>query len=201
MLSVSKISCLCGGRWIGDVFMCHRFILGVIAVFLIGCINQPSKLLEDDQAWKNRLGSSFTRQVDRKVELGMAALEVVPGLAVAIYTPDGIYTQGYGVSNIETAEPVSTDTAFYIASSTKPLTALAMSFLNQRGEINLDATLSDFAPGADFPKAVNPNQVTLRHLLSQSSGLVNHPIQIRSAFTGKSSPEILWELLSQTKQK
>ncbi|MCG8441208.1 MAG: beta-lactamase family protein [Caulobacterales bacterium] len=137
--------------------------------------------------------------LDRRVTAALDTLEVVQGIGVAVYTPDGVYAQGYGVADVETRERVTPDTSFYIASSTKPLTALALTLLHHRGEIDLDAPLARIAPDAPFPSAVRPGDVTLRNLLSQSSGLRNQPIEFRSAFTGTHTPEILWRLLAHSK--
>ncbi|WP_158548559.1 serine hydrolase [Parvularcula marina] len=137
-------------------------------------------------------------EMDTYIEEGMDAVGIVPGLAVAIYTPDGVYLRSFGVTNIETGEPVTTDTAFYIASSTKSFTAMAMAILDDRGEIDLDQTLTEFAPDAPFPAEVRPDEVTLRSLLTHTSGIRNNPIVYRVAFTGQHTPEKTWELLGRS---
>ncbi|MGD2132336.1 MAG: serine hydrolase, partial [Maricaulaceae bacterium] len=63
------------------------------------------------------------------------------------------------------------------------------------GEINLDSTLAEYAPDAPFPNAVHPDDVTLRDLLTHTSGISNDPIAFRSAYTGEHTPELLWRLL------
>jgi len=135
-------------------------------------------------------------EIDEIVSNAMGDLELVPGFALAIYTPSGTYARGFGVTDIETQDPVSADTAFYIASTTKAFTGLAMNTLHHRGEIDLDATLSSFAPDAGFPEAVSPDEVTLRSLLTHTHGLVNNPLSFRSAFTGQHSLDVDWALLN-----
>ncbi|MEM8918203.1 MAG: serine hydrolase [Pseudomonadota bacterium] len=125
-------------------------------------------------------------------------LEMIQGLSVAVYTPSGVYARGFGVTDIETGELSTADTAFYIASSTKSMVALALATLHERGEIDLDMTLEKFAPDAPFPEGVNPDQVSLRQLLSQSSGLLNEPIEHRLAYSGQHNSDLLWDLLSVT---
>ncbi len=137
---------------------------------------------------------AVAEEIDRAVAEGLAALKVVQGLGVAVYTQDGAFARGFGVANIETGEKAMADTAFYIASSTKSFTALAMNALHHRGKINLDATLAEVAPGA-FPDSVRPDLVTLRHLLSHSSGVRNDAIGFRLAFTGQHDSDLLWKLL------
>ena len=148
---------------------------------------------------QHQLPISVKRDIDTKVTDGLTTLKNVQGISLGIYTHKGTYTKGYGVADIETGASVNENTAFYIASSTKPLTALAMSVLDQRGEINLNATLTAFAPDAPFPLNVNPAQVKLKDLLSNSSGLRNAAIEERLAFTGQHNPKMLWRLLAHTK--
>lgn len=168
-------------------FYSRLLVIGLM-VSLSSCVSVP----------ENPFLVSFSQDINARVEEGLAALEVVQGVSIAVYTPDGAYIQGYGVADIETGEPVSDETAFYIASSTKPLTALAMSLLHHRGEIDLDSTLAEFAPDAKFPFETKPDDVTLRDLLSQSSGLRNDSVQFRLAFTGQHTPDLLWRLLDNT---
>ena len=141
--------------------------------------------------------SSFrlSAELDELIETAMNQLGAVAGLSVAIYSPEGSYTQGFGVADVGTGEAVNADTCFYIASATKPLTALALVSLSGAAAINLDATLSDFAADAPFPPSLLPGQVTLRHLLSHRSGIRCDPIAVRLAFSGQHSPAELWRLL------
>lgn len=120
----------------------------------------------------------------------------VPGMAVAAYSPDVAFAGGFGVTDIQTRQPVSPHSAFYIASSTKPLTALAIARLHDRGMLDLGAPLSDLAPGL-FPEAIRPTEVRLRNLLSHTSGIENEAIVLRLAFTGQHDPSILHDLLAQ----
>ena len=133
--------------------------------------------------------------IDALVEGALAEIGVPAGVAVAVYTPDGVYARGFGLADVDTGEPATADTAFYIASTTKAFTAMTMNALAHRGEIDLDATLAEFAPDAPFPAAVHPDEVVLRDLLTHTSGISNQPIGFRSAYSGDHTPELLWELL------
>ncbi|MFT6031429.1 MAG: CubicO group peptidase (beta-lactamase class C family) [Oleiphilaceae bacterium] len=138
-------------------------------------------------------------EINAQISSALKTLEVVPSVSVSLYTRNGSYSNTFGVLDVDTQEAARLSSSFYIASSTKSMVAVAMAILHERGEIDLDATLSQFAPNANFPADVLPHQVTLRHLLAQMSGLMNVPIQTRLAYTGQHSPELLWSLLSETK--
>jgi CubicO group peptidase (beta-lactamase class C family) len=137
-------------------------------------------------------------ELDARIGRAFERVGVAAGLGVAVYTRHGTYARGFGVTDVETREPVTADTAFYIASSTKSFTALAMAILAERGELDLDATVAQFAPDAPFPAAARAGEVRLRQLLSHTSGMSNDAIGFRVAFTGQHDPPTLWQLLAAT---
>ncbi len=138
-------------------------------------------------------------ELDPAIRHAISTLPAVPGLAVAVYTREGSYVRAFGVTDVDTRTPATSDTAFYIASATKPLTALALAALDARGELDLDQTLAAYAPDARFPEDVQPGKVTFRNLLTHTSGMENNPIAFRVAFSGEHDPALLWSLLSSSK--
>ena len=94
----------------------------------------------------------------------------IPGLAVAVVRDGKIEKiKGYGVANLEWQSPVAPDTAFQIASSTKPLTGTALMLLVEEGKLALDDPVSKYLP--DAPAAWQ--SITVRHLATHSSGISN----------------------------
>jgi CubicO group peptidase (beta-lactamase class C family) len=134
--------------------------------------------------------------IDAAAASAMAEIGVVPGLAVAVWTPEGTYTRGFGVVDLEGGTPVTPQTLFYAASSTKAMTGLAMAVLAERGEIDLDATLAGFAPDVEFPPAIDARKITLRSLLTHTAGIDNEALVHRAAYTGDRSPAIDLALLA-----
>jgi CubicO group peptidase (beta-lactamase class C family) len=163
-------------------------VLLALVPILAGCAAMPQPRV-----------SPLTAEFDDAIGQAVATLPAVPGLAVAVYTRDGVYVRGFGVTDMGTREPATADTAFYIASTTKPLTALAIAILAARGSFDLDATLASYAPEANFPATLQPHKVTFRHLLSHTSGIENNPIAFRVAFSGEHDPELLWSMLGSSK--
>ncbi len=136
--------------------------------------------------------------IDAFVRRAMAEVGTVPGLALAVVEgEDVVITAGYGVADVGTAAAVATDTRFYIASSTKSFTALAIAAMAARGEVGLDAPLADWIGGAPLPPDMAAS-VTLTDLLSHRSGLENEPIAFRAALSGDHSPDVMRALLSET---
>lgn len=128
----------------------------------------------------------------------MSRVEAVPGLSIAVVDRRGlIHAAGFGVADVETGAPVTVDTPFYIASATKPFTALAIALMDQRGELDLDAPLSSWSVGSGIPQGF-ADTVTLADLLSHQSGIRNDPIAFRVAFSGEWTNAVLWRLTSET---
>ena len=136
--------------------------------------------------------------LDAFVRKAMERTEAVPGLAIAVVDGQGVVvTAGYGVADVETGEPVTTDTRFYIASSTKSFTALSIAAMAARGEVDLDAPLSSWSSGSGTPQDAL-DTVSLTDLLSHRSGLDNRPMAFRLAYSGDWTPEVLWALTAET---
>jgi CubicO group peptidase (beta-lactamase class C family) len=71
----------------------------------------------------------------------------VLGAAVAIIK-DGkvIMSKGFGYRNIEKKEPITTQTTFPIASTTKAFATFALSLLTQRNKFDWDAPVQSYLP-------------------------------------------------------
>lgn len=123
----------------------------------------------------------------------------IAGYGVAVYSREGVYAQGFGVADVELGLQADADTAWYIASSTKSFTAMAMASLAARSRLDLDAPIDGLAAGAPFPPEAEAGRVRVRDLLTHTSGLSNDPISFRVAYSGQHDPELLWRLLALTK--
>jgi D-alanyl-D-alanine carboxypeptidase len=92
------------------------------------------------------------------------------GLSVALARGDEVvYSRAFGLANLEFPAPVDGETMFRIASTTKQFTAAAILRLAERGKLGLDDPLMGFLP--DFP--THGQDITLRHLLTHTSGIPN----------------------------
>lgn len=94
--------------------------------------------------------------------------EGVPGFSVAVAV-DGatVWAEGFGVADLDTGAPVTTETRFRIGSTSKPITSVLAGRLLDRGQIDLDADIRDLLP--EFPE--KRYTLTLRDLLSMQGGI------------------------------
>ncbi|MCS6625503.1 serine hydrolase [Roseibacterium beibuensis] len=140
----------------------------------------------------------FRTDVDAFIRRAMDQVGVVPGLSIAVVEgEDALLRAGYGVADIETGVPVDADTRFYIASSTKSFTALAIAAMGARGEVDLEAPIAAWSSVSGPPADLFAN-VSLTDLLSHRSGLDNAPMSFRAAMSGEHTPEVMRGLVAGT---
>lgn len=84
-----------------------------------------------------------------------------------------VYKGAFGMANREWDIPNATDTKFMIGSVSKPITAMLMLLQVQKGLIGLDKTIADYLPQFMGKPAA---KVTIRQLLSHTSGMPNYDI-------------------------
>ena len=126
------------------------------------------------------------------------ALDLAPGMSVAVVRDTQvIYAKGFGWADVESRRPVTPETIFYIASTTKSFTGLAAVLLDEQGRLELDAPVSRYLPTAKLQAPLDPDSITLRALLSHTHGIDNDgPIVFRTAYTGEHTNDRLIALLA-----
>jgi len=78
-----------------------------------------------------------------------------------------------GVANTELCIPMMQDTVVQIGSTTKVLNAMMIMSLVEEGKLELDAPVRSYIPELELAHPQALGSITLRHLLSMSSGLDN----------------------------
>jgi CubicO group peptidase (beta-lactamase class C family) len=94
-----------------------------------------------------------------------------PGAAVGILRGGEITELAFGVKDITTGEPVSTETVFQAGSLTKSWTALAFLQFVDEGTVGLDEPVRRYLPGFRVADPEASALVTPRHLLQHTSGI------------------------------
>jgi len=108
--------------------------------------------------------------IERFVRKEMAA-QRIPGLALGIVKGDRIaYLRGFGKAD-ESGRAVTPQTPFILGSVSKSFTALAIMQLVEAGKIELDAPVQRYLPWFRVADEEASAQITVRHLLNQTSGL------------------------------
>ena len=96
----------------------------------------------------------------------------VPGASIAIIkNAECVWAKGFGVKSAEAGEPVSSSTAFPSASCDKPVFAYAAAKMCESGALYLDTPLDDYLDEPFVPSEPRLKDITLRMVLSHTSGL------------------------------
>lgn len=92
----------------------------------------------------------------------------IPGLSIAVAV-DGkiVWSEGFGLADLENRVPVTPATRFRIASVSKLFTAAAMARAHDQGKLDLDAVVQRYVP--NFPR--KDHDITVRQLVGHLSGI------------------------------
>jgi CubicO group peptidase (beta-lactamase class C family) len=140
------------------------------------------------------LGSSFETVISSAAEL-----RVIPGVTLAIdeairakeiagavtlvADADKIYHfAAAGMANIAESKTLKTDSLFWIASMTKPITGTAIMMLEEQGLLKLSDPVAKFLPEFQQLKdaAGQPVTVTIQQCLTHTSGLSELPAEVEN---------------------
>ena len=171
---------------------CHQ-VAGILAIALA-----VTPLPAHVQA---TLGGEWRDDVERFAQ-SLVEAQLVPGMGIAITQGDRVvYSRAFGLADAASSRRADEGTVFYIASSTKALTATAVLALGARKELDLDASVAQYLPALRGRGRLNAHFVTLRDLLTMSHGIEGGgAVEFRTAYSGAFSPELLLELLAEYRQ-
>ena len=94
----------------------------------------------------------------------------IPGLSIAVVrNGEVVKAQGYGLANVELNVAATADTIYQSGSVGKQFTATLVMMLVEEGKLSLDDHISKYIP--DAPAIWK--DITLRHMLTHTSGLSN----------------------------
>jgi CubicO group peptidase (beta-lactamase class C family) len=132
--------------------------------FLLLCFVVASAVSEG-QLTVNTLPADVAQKLDQVAEQALQQTGV-PSASVAIVRDGEIaYTKGYGKARLDPPEAAEPGMRYSIGSISKQFTAAAVLFLEQQGKLSLDDQVGKYLP--DLTRA---NEVTIRMLLSHTSG-------------------------------
>jgi D-alanyl-D-alanine carboxypeptidase len=118
-----------------------------------------------DCAASINLSSDLRQKIDQAVNDVLTDTDV-PSASVAIVEDGRIaYLQAYGDARLDPRKAARPEMRYSIGSISKQFTAAAILLLQERGKLSLDDKVAKFIP--DLTRA---NEVTIRQLLSHTSG-------------------------------
>jgi CubicO group peptidase (beta-lactamase class C family) len=121
---------------------------------------------------KNHSNESVKNELERHIPVWLERYDV-PGLAMVLLESGEItWTSAWGVTSLKTLNPMTTKTVCRVESISKSVTARGIMKLSVTGKIDLDDPVTEHLHTWQFPETdFEPQQITIRQLLSHSSGL------------------------------
>lgn len=112
-------------------------------------------------------GGGLAPRLDSIAGAGVRENRAVGIAAAVVKGQDTLLLEAYGKADVEGNVPMTVDTVIPIGSTTKQFTAAAILQLRDQGKLSLDDDITKWLPDFD----TRGNKVTLRHLLSHTSGI------------------------------
>src|SRR5690242_17106838 len=135
-----------------------RFVLLVTLVFVL-------LLSVSNTSAQTDLSPELRARID-KLATDALAQSGVPSASIAVVKDGKIaYLNAYGAARLEPKTPATSAMRYSIGSISKQFTGVAMLLLQEQGKLSLDDKVAKFIP--DLTRA---NEVTIRQLLSHTSG-------------------------------
>ena len=151
-----------------------------LAALVIGVLLSSGSLFAQGDPARD-LTSTFDATIRKTLE----TIPEIPGIAFVVIKDDKpIFVKASGMADKEAGVKADADTLWYMGSTTKSFTALVAAMLDKEGKIKLDDPVTKYTSGIQF-KTPLPDKVTVRNLLTHTSGLNNGPLIHRTAFTGQ----------------
>ena len=141
--------------------------------------------------------SDFEKSIlrfDEFLQLYSDSLGTVGSAATIVHGNEIVYTHTYGVRRAGTNDSVNEHTVFRLASVSKGFAGVLACHLQEHEILSLDDRVISYLPGFQLKDSINTQDLTIKHLLNHTSGLVPHAYD-NLVEDGQSMAEILPRLV------
>lgn len=127
------------------------------------------------EAEENPTSTNFSEEELAELEqfiLETMEQDQIAGAAVALIDgSETVWAKGFGLQDVADETPVTTETLFHIASTQKSMTSFMIATLVDEGVVEWDTPVVEYDPDFELADEESTNSVTLRHLLTMTSGI------------------------------
>jgi serine beta-lactamase-like protein LACTB len=143
-------------------------LLGRVLLLLCFAVPVPAQVAAPARTRSPRQPVEADLARARKVLSDTMAALGSPGASIAVMM-DGrmVWSQGFGLADVEQQVPATPRTVFRIGSVSKPLTAAALALLVEQGKVDLNAEVQRYVPA--FPRKRYP--ITVRQVAGHLAGI------------------------------
>jgi len=112
-------------------------------------------------------------RINAAMQAAIDAREISGAVTVVLTKDKIIHLQAIGLADIAAKKPMQSDSLFWIASMTKPVTAVAILMLQDEGKINVTDPVARHIPALAALKTPSgkPANITIAQILTHTSGL------------------------------
>lgn len=119
----------------------------------------------------NDLTETEEKQIEKVITENMRKGKI-PGLSITIVKDDKtVYQKGFGYSNLEEEKPVTSQSLFELASTSKAYTALAILSLVESGQIELNDNVTTYIPWLKVRYKGKEIPITIEQTLHHTTGI------------------------------
>lgn len=118
---------------------------------------------------------AMTTRIDAAVDRAINEKRIVGTVLIVGINGETVYKRAAGLLDREMGVPMREDAIFRMASCTKPIVAATILAMRDAGLLGLDDIVTDHLPYFQPQWDGKPAPITVRHLLSHSSGLSYDP--------------------------
>ena len=163
------------------------FLLFAVAFTAVSQTKSIKKSPPLAEATPESVGMSSERlnRITSMLEASVAENEIPGAVALIVRNGKIVYWNAFGMADNESGRKMKRDDIFRIASQSKAITATAVMMLWEQGKFQLDDPISKFIPEFKNPQVLKDftysdttwtgepaaSEITIRHLLSHTSGL------------------------------
>lgn len=101
-------------------------------------------------------------------------LGLVGAAATVVYSGNTIFTKTMGIKKAGTSDSIDSHTSFRLASVSKGFAGVLTAMLHHEDIISLDDKVVNILPDFQLKDSVNTHNLTIKHVLNHTSGLVPH---------------------------
>jgi D-alanyl-D-alanine carboxypeptidase len=155
--------------------MRHLTCLWLLGLFCVGLLHAQSP-------------SNFSSELDAKIEAALRETGA-PSASVAVVQNGSLaYAKASGFANLAERRQAETGTRYAVGSISKQFTAAAILLAQEAGKLLLDDTVAKY-----FPDLTRAHEITIRQLLSHTSGYEDYAPQdyIIPAWTQPTTPQAI----------
>jgi len=154
-----------------------------LALFITAC-NDDSKTSSDSR-------EKVIKEIRTSIMSTMQA-DKTPGMAVALINKNKkVFSEGFGVSNIESQQAVTADTSFWLGSVSKTAIAVSIMHAQEQGLLSLNDNVSELLSNQSDVTLNTPfaEPILLKHLMNHTSSIIDSDAYNCAYYVGEEDGE------------